>query len=214
MSVYTNQRAAIVEASRTIIRHGLTHGRTGNVSVRVDAGFLVTPTGSSLEYVLPDELSLVDLSGRHLNGPRPSKEAILHAAMLRARPDASAIVHTHSTCAAAVSCLDMPDGTEALPPLTAYFAMRVGRLLLLPYFAPGNEALVPVVESAALQGSALLLRNHGPIVAGRDLAEALDVIEEIEQTARLYLLLGDRAVRPLSEEQRQALTGPSMHGTP
>jgi ribulose-5-phosphate 4-epimerase/fuculose-1-phosphate aldolase len=108
----------------------------------------------------------------------------------------------------------MPDGTEALPPLTAYFAMRVGRLLLLPYFAPGNEALVPVVESAALQGSALLLRNHGPIVAGRDLAEALDVIEEIEQTARLYLLLGDRAVRPLSEEQRQALTGPSMHGTP
>jgi 3-dehydro-4-phosphotetronate decarboxylase len=205
MSGYLGERSAVVETARAISRHGLTHGRTGNVSVRLPVGFLVTPTGCSLESVLPDDLSVVDLSGRHLEGPRPSKEAFLHAAMLRARPDVHAVVHTHSTYAAAVSCLDLPDGSEALLPLTAYFAMRVDRMPLLPYFAPGDDALGPVAERAAADASALLLRNHGPIVAGHDLAEALDAIEEIEATARIQLLLGDRAVRPLTDDQRRAL---------
>jgi len=214
MSSYLKERSSLVEAARTIIDHGLSHGRTGNASVRVPAGFLVTPTGCSLESVLPEELSLVDLSAAHLDGPPPSKEAFLHAAMLRARPDSHAVVHTHSIYAVAVSCLDLPDGAEALPPLTAYYAMRVERLPLLPYFAPGDDTLGPVAERAAREASALLLRNHGPIVAGRDLSEAMDAIEEIEVTARLHLLLSDRAVRPLTDQQRRALAGgPSGRGT-
>jgi ribulose-5-phosphate 4-epimerase/fuculose-1-phosphate aldolase len=214
MSRYMKERSSLVEVARTIFRHGLSHGRTGNASIRVPAGFLVTPTGCSLESVLPEELSLVDLSGAHLDGPRPSKEAFLHAAMLRARPNSHAVVHTHSIYAAAVSCLDLPDGADALPPLTAYYAMRVDRLPLLPYFAPGDDTFGPVAESAARESSALLLRNHGPIVAAPDLSEAMDAIEEIEVTAHLHLLIGDRAVRPLTDQQRRDLAGgPSARAT-
>ncbi|MEV4082603.1 class II aldolase/adducin family protein, partial [Nonomuraea fuscirosea] len=116
------QRAEIIAAARSLFQRGLTHGSTGNLSVRVGEHLLVTPTGSSLGTVEADELSLIDTAaGAHVSGPRPSKEAFLHAAMLRARPEANAVVHTHSTYAAAVSCLDGLDPDDALPPLTAYF---------------------------------------------------------------------------------------------
>jgi ribulose-5-phosphate 4-epimerase/fuculose-1-phosphate aldolase len=188
-------RAAIVAAARSLFARGLTHGSTGNLSVRVGDRILVTPTGSSLGTVQPDELSVVDLAGRHLEGGRPSKEAFLHAAMLRARPDATAVVHTHSTHAAAVSCLDGLDPENAIPPLTAYFRMRIGRLPLVPFHAPGDTALEPLAERLAADHHALLLSNHGPVVAGATLGAALDAIEELEETARILLLLRGRAVR-------------------
>ena len=198
-------REEVIAAARSVFSRGLTHGSTGNISVRTADGILVTPTGSSLGSVTAEELSLIGLDGRHIDGPAPSKEAFLHAAMLRARPTAGAIVHTHSTHAAAVSCMDGLDEADALPPLTAYFAMRVGRLPLLPYFAPGDSGLEQVAESMARDHSSLLLRNHGPITAGATLSGALDAIEELEETAKVFLLLRGEPTRPLTTEQRDSL---------
>ncbi|MEU6049079.1 3-oxo-tetronate 4-phosphate decarboxylase [Streptomyces xanthochromogenes] len=199
----------IVRTARSLFSRRLTHGRTGNLSVRIPQGILVTPTGSSLGTVTVGRLSLIDAQGRHLDGPTPSKEAALHAAVLRARPTAGAVVHTHSTHAAAVSCLAELDPESTLPPLTAYFALRVGRLPLLPYYAPGDGRLADAAERAARLGHAVLLRNHGPVVAGRDLATALDALEELEETARLFLLLRGMATRPLTEAEQAALTPPA-----
>jgi len=195
-------RASMVEAARSLFARGLTHGSTGNLSVRDGDRILVTPTGGSLGSLTEDALSTIDLAGRHLDGPKPSKEAFLHAAMLRARSDDRAVVHTHSTYAAAVSCLDGLDPANVLPPLTAYFAMRVGRLPLLPFHAPGDTALEPLAERMAADRHALLLSNHGPVVSGRSLSAALDAIEELEETAKLFLLLDGRPVRLVPPEHQ------------
>ena len=202
----TSARDQIVAAARSIFSRSLTHGSTGNISVRVEGRIFVTPTGSSLGTVVADELSVIDLHGRHLDGAKPSKEAFLHAAVLRARPSATAVVHTHSTYSAAVSCLDGLDADDALPPLTAYFAMRIGRLPLLPYHAPGDDSLEPLAEAAARKNLALLLSNHGPVVAGASLTGAMDALEELEETAKLFLLLQGHRTRPLSREQADALS--------
>ena len=198
MSDFVEERAAVVEAARSIFNRMLTHGSTGNISVRAGTNILVTPTESSMGTVVADELSLIDSGGRHVSGPRPSKEAFLHAAMLRARPGDRAVVHTHSTHAVAVSCLADIDADNALPPLTAYFAMRIGRLPLLPYFAPGDRRLEHAASKAAVAHRALLLRNHGPIVAGVTVGAALDSIEELEETAKIFLILKSMTTRPLT----------------
>ncbi|MCS5722554.1 aldolase [Herbiconiux sp. CPCC 203407] len=199
----------IVAVARSIFSRSLTHGSTGNISLRTHDGILVTPTGSSLGTVEPGDLSLIDERGAHVGGARPSKEAFLHAAVLRARPSAQAVIHTHSTYSAAVSCLDDIDPASALPPLTAYFAMRIGRLPLLPYHAPGDDSLGPVAEAAARDHVALLLSNHGPVVAGASLSAALDALEELEETAKLHLLLHGRSIRPLTPTQAAALAPPA-----
>jgi ribulose-5-phosphate 4-epimerase/fuculose-1-phosphate aldolase len=194
-------RDALVALGRSLFARRFTHGRTGNLSVRLGEEMLVTPTGVSLGDLRPDLLSRVTLDGSHVDGPKPSKEAFLHAAMYRARPDEGAIVHLHSTYSVAVSVLADIDPEDAIPPLTAYYVMRVGKLPLLPYHAPGDDALEPFAEQAAADHHALLLANHGPIVAGADLAQAADAVEELEETARLFLLLQGRAIRPLTPEQ-------------
>ncbi|MFJ2158054.1 3-oxo-tetronate 4-phosphate decarboxylase [Streptomyces sp. NPDC087856] len=213
MSPYTDEwsaRVLIMTTARSLFTRGLTHGSTGNLSVRLaDGSLLLTPTGSSLGTVQETELSRTDLNGRHLEGPRPTKEAFLHAAFYRARPGAHAVVHLHSPHAAAVSCLDGVNVANALPPLTAYYAMRVGTLPLLPYHAPGDSSLEPLAERTARAHHALLLANHGPVVAGADMEAATDAIEELEATARLHLLLQGHATRPLTPEQAAALAPPS-----
>jgi ribulose-5-phosphate 4-epimerase/fuculose-1-phosphate aldolase len=198
-------RDSIVVAARSIFTRSLTHGSTGNISARLGDVILVTPTGSSLGTVTADELSVIDAAGRHVGGAKPSKESFLHAAVLRARPTANAVVHTHSTYSAAVSCLDGLDPANALPPLTAYFAMRIGKLPLVPYHAPGDDSLEALAEETAKTHLALLLSNHGPVVAGASLNAAMDAIEELEETAKLYLLLNGHKTRPLTPEQAAAL---------
>lgn len=198
-------RDAVAAAARSLFSRGLTHGSTGNIGARAGNGVLVTPTGRSLGDVTPDDLSLIDLSGQHLSGPPPTKEAFLHAAMLRARPQDNAVVHTHSTYAAAVSCLQGLDPDSALPPLTAYFVMRAGRIPLLPYHAPGDRRLGQIAESAAATANALLLSNHGPIASAASVGAALDAVEEIEETAKLFLILGDRPVHLVDDQSRAEL---------
>ncbi|MEW2078823.1 3-oxo-tetronate 4-phosphate decarboxylase [Streptomyces sp. NPDC013433] len=213
MTAYTDEPAArdlVVRTARSLFTRGLTHGSTGNLSVRLaDGTLLLTPTGSSLGTVEATELSRTDPTGRHLDGARPTKEAFLHAAFYRARPGAHAVVHLHSTHAAAVSCLADVDPADVLPPLTAYYAMRVGTLPLLPYHAPGDSALEPLAEQTARTHHALLLANHGPVIAAATLEQAADAIEELEETAKLHLLLQGHTTRPLTPEQAAALAPPS-----
>lgn len=185
----------------SIFSRGLTPGRTGNLSCRVGDEIVVTPTGASLGSLDARRLAVIDLDGRPVQGGLPTKEAAVHAALYRARPAARAVVHLHSTHAVAVSCLADIDELSAVPPLTAYFAMRVGRLPLVPYFAPGDPALGDAVGEMARHHHAMLLANHGSVVAGDDLLSAADAAEEIEETARLSLLLYGRSTRPLTAAQ-------------
>ena len=198
----------IVRLGASIFARGLTPGRTGNLSCRIGDEIVVTPTGASLGSLDAGRLAIIDLDGRPVRGHLPTKEAAMHAALYRSRPAARAVVHLHSTHAVAVSCLADVDEHSALPPLTAYFAMRVGRLPLVPYFAPGDPALATAVEEMAHEPHAMLLANHGSVVAGDDLLLAADAAEEIEETARLALLLHDRPTRPLTVAQVSAL-GPA-----
>ena len=194
-------REELCVLGRSLFERGLTHGRTGNISVRTGSGFLMTPTGASLGALDPARLSLLNGDGAHVGGDVPTKEALLHLAMYRARSGDGAVVHLHSGHAVAVSVLADVDPANALPPLTAYQAMRVGTLPLLPYHAPGDPALAEIVGEAARKHHALLLSNHGPIVSGSTLVVAADVIEELEATANLWLRVRHEAVRCLTPAQ-------------
>jgi ribulose-5-phosphate 4-epimerase/fuculose-1-phosphate aldolase len=192
---------AIVDTGALLAGRGLAPGTSGNLGVRVDDEVVLTPTGTELGALGPFEPALVGLDGTHRSGPPPTKEWAVHVAMLRARPDAGAVVHLHSPHAVAVSCLAGLDPDDVLPPLTAYFVMRVGRLVLVPYMPPGDPALGDAVGAAALESAALLLANHGLVAAGRDLTDARTIAEEIETTARLFLLIGDRPVSLLTTSE-------------
>jgi ribulose-5-phosphate 4-epimerase/fuculose-1-phosphate aldolase len=194
-------RDELCRAARSMFDRGLTHGSTGNLSVRVERGYLLTPTGASLGSLDPARLSRLDPEGRHVEGDAPTKEAVLHLGMYRARPALGAVVHLHSTHSVAVSVLEGAAADDVLPPLTAYYVMRVGSLPLIGYFPPGDVALAAAVEAKARTHHALLLANHGPVVGGTSLAAAVDATEELEATARLYLLLRGERVRALSPEQ-------------
>ena len=197
--------ADIAALGKSLFDRRLTFGRTGNISVRDGDTILVTPTGGSLGALTADDMSIIDLSGRHIDGAKPSKEAFLHAAVYRTRPNAGAVVHTHSTYSVAVSVLaDLPP-EDLLPPLTAYYVMRVGTLPLVPYHAPGDASLEGLAEQVAAGHHAFVLANHGPVVAGTDLASAADALEELEETAKLYLLLHGHRTRPLTADQATAL---------
>ena len=198
-------RDALADRARSLYERGYAHGSSGNLSVRVADGVLVTPTGSCLGRLDPARISKIAPDGRTLSGDPPSKEAFLHLAVYASRPSAGAIVHLHCTCAVAVSCLVHDDPRNVLPPLTAYHVMRVGALPLVPYFAPGDRALAAAVGALATSHRAVLLANHGPVVAGTSLDDAVDSAEELEQTARLSLLLANRATAPLSAERVAAL---------
>ena len=197
----TQLRDALVERGKSLYDRGYAHGSSGNLSVRLKDGVLITPTGSSLGRLDPVRLAKVDFDGTPVAGDPPSKEAFLHLAMYAERPSARAIVHLHCTCAVAVSCLVHADPRNVLAPLTAYHVMRVGVLPLIPYHRPGDRALAEAVRRAAANHRAVLLANHGPVVAGKSLDDAVDSAEELEQTAELSLLLGDRRVNALTPAQ-------------
>jgi len=200
-----DDRESLCRLGCSLFERGLTHGSTGNLSIRTEGGFLMTPTGSSLGTLDPARLSVLDRDGRLLAGDAPTKEASLHLAMYAARPGDRALVHLHSTHSVAVSILDGVDAEDAMPPLTAYYAMRVGRLPLAPYFPPGDPLLADAVGALAAKHHAILLANHGPVVSGTSLAAAGDAIEELEATAKLWLLVRQERVRALTREQVEEL---------
>jgi len=200
-------RDEIVETGRMLYARGLSPGTSGNLSVRTDGGFLMTPTNSSLGSLHAERLSVLDSNGKHVAGDPPTKEAWLHMAMYAERADAQAIVHLHSTYSVAVACIDDVNEEDVLPPLTPYYVMRVGRLPLVPYGRPGDDSLAGVVREGARRSAALLLANHGPIVAAPTLAQAAAAAEEIEETAKLVLLTHGLKTRLLTPQQLDELRG-------
>jgi 3-dehydro-4-phosphotetronate decarboxylase len=201
-------REQIVLIGKSIYDRGLTHGSTGNISVRLDDGWLMTPTSSSLGWLDPATLSKLDLKGALVSGDAPTKESFLHRAVYDERDDAGAIVHMHSTHSVAVSCLPDTDPECVLPPLTPYSLMQCGRVPMLPYFKPGDMALADAIRGIAGKHAAVLLANHGPVVAGKTLQTALYATEELEATAKLHLLTRGLDPRILTAEQIAALSLP------
>ena len=165
----------------------------------------MTPTGSSMGNLDPNEISKLDLSGNLISGNNPTKESFLHIAMYDERPDSRAVVHLHSTHSVAVSCLADIDKENVLPPITAYYVMKIGTLPLVPYFPPGDINLAKAVKEMASDHHAVLLANHGPVVAGKTLEDAVYAIEELEETARLFLLLKNMKTQYLNQNQVNAL---------
>ena len=197
----TDAREQLAATGKSMFERRLTFGSSGNISVKSGDGWLMSPTNVSLGALDPARLSQLDSSGKHTAGDAPTKESFLHLAMYRERAGAGAVVHLHSTHSVAVSCLDGIDAEDLLPPITAYYVMRVGKLPLIPYYAPGDPTLGEAVGKVAAKHSAVLLANHGPVVAGSSLSAAVNAIEELEETARLYLLLHGRPTRYLTPEQ-------------
>lgn len=197
----SRQRELIVDFGKSLFERGLTAGSSGNLSVRLSDGWLLTPTNASLGRLDPAQLSKLDWDGNLISGAPPSKEAFLHRAMYEERGSAGAIVHLHSTHSAAVSCMCGLNHDDCIPPLTPYFVMKVGRLPLVPYHRPGDPALAGAIGAMARKHSAVLLANHGPVVSGTSLEAAVYAAEELEETAKLFLLLRDVPTRPLDAEQ-------------
>jgi ribulose-5-phosphate 4-epimerase/fuculose-1-phosphate aldolase len=201
MSNEDRLRDELVMLGRSLYDRGLAHGSAGNLSVKLSDGWLMSPTNSCLGRLDPARLSRLDAQGRLVDGDAPSKETFLHLAMYGERTSCGAVVHLHSVHAVAVSCLDGLDPEDAFPPITAYAVMQVGRLALVPYFPPGDPALAEAVRSVASKHHSILLANHGPVVAGSSLSAAVGAVEELEQTARLMLLLDGHRTRLLGPSQ-------------
>ena len=200
-----SERDSICRLAKSLFDRGLTIGSSGNISVRLADGWLMTPTGSSMGNLDPNEISKLDLNGNLISGKSPTKESFLHIAMYDERPDSGAVVHLHSTHSVAVSCLAGIDKKNVLPAITAYYVMKIGKLPLVPYFPPGDINLAKAVKEMASNHHAVLLANHGPVVAGKTLEDAVYAIEELEETARLFLLLRNMKTQYLNEKQVKTL---------
>jgi len=194
-------REQIATLGKSLYERGLAHGSAGNISAKLADGWLMTPTNSCLGRLDPARLSKLDAGGKLVSGDKPSKEVFLHTCMYRERAGCGAVVHLHSVHAVAVSCLDGIDAGNVFPPITAYAVMQVGALALVPYYPPGDEALAEAVRKVAGKHHAVLLANHGPVVAGTTLDAAVNAMEELEQTAKLYLLLQGKPTRYLTPAQ-------------
>ncbi|MFT2211339.1 aldolase [Rhizobium giardinii] len=195
-------REEICRYGRSLFERGLTPGSSGNISLRLeDGGWLVTPTNASLGFLDPARISRLDAEGRHLAGDKPTKEIPLHTALYDTRGSARAIVHLHSTHAVALTMLPEIDPRAALPPMTPYYLMRAGETALVPYYRPGDPAVADAIRGLAGKYSSVLLANHGPVVAGDSLEAAVFATEELEETAKLYLLLRNLNPRYLSPAQ-------------
>ena len=201
-------RELVCRMGRSLFERGLTPGSSGNISVRLDGGgWLCTPTNASLGFLDPARLSRLDADGRLVEGDPPTKEVPLHTALYDSRPASGAIVHLHSTHSVAVSMLPDVDPADVLPPLTAYYLMRVGRTALIPYHRPGDPAVGDAIRGLAGRYSAVLLSNHGPVVAGDTLEAAVWATEELEETAKLHLLLHGRRPRMVPDDEVSRLRG-------
>lgn len=200
MSAENRIRDEIARLSKSLFDRGFSVGSAGNISAAVEDGILMTPTNSCLGFLDPARISKLDLDGRHISGAKPSKEVFLHRAFYETRPQTGAVVHLHSTFATALSCLADIDPDDCIPPLTPYVVMRVGQVKLLPYVKPGDESMGDMIRKLGGRYAAVLLANHGPVVTGKDIASAVYAAEELEETAKLLVLLRDAPKRMLSPE--------------
>lgn len=202
MTAEAKAREEMAMLAASLFARGFSVGSAGNISMRLEDGYLITPTNSCLGRLDPARIAKLDRTFAHVGGDRPSKEVFMHRAFYAARADAGAVVHLHSTWATAVSCLEEVDQANPIPPLTPYFVMRIGRVLpIVPYYRPGDPAMEPAIAAAAREARAVLLGNHGPVVSAATLADAVHAAEELEEAAKLFMLLRRERVRPLTPAQ-------------
>ena len=194
-------RQEMARLCASLFQRGYSVGTAGNVSARLPDGILMTPTNSTLGAIDPDRIAKVDMSGRHVAGDKPSKEVFLHQAFYETRPETGAVVHLHSTWSTALSCLADTDPDDAVPPITPYVVMRVGTVKMVPYVRPGDPAAAALIRDLEGRYAAVLLANHGPVVAGRDLFSAVCAAEELEETAKLLVALRGMKTRLLTGAQ-------------
>ena len=198
---HSSEREALCNAGAHLSARGFSPGTSGNISMRVDGGWIVSPTNAALGSLQPESLAFIDAQGVHAGGDAPTKEKFLHAAVYAARNDFGAIVHLHSTHAVAYACLRDLDAGDAFPPITPYTVMRLGRVAVVPYVRPGDSRLGELVAETAHRHHAILLANHGPVVAASSLDAAIAAIEELEESAKLFFLLHGHKAQFLTDEQ-------------
>ncbi|GKW03710.1 3-oxo-tetronate 4-phosphate decarboxylase [Pectobacterium versatile] len=195
-------REEMVKLGASFFQRGYATGSAGNLSLLLDDGtLLATPTGSCLGELDAERLSKVSMSGEWISGDKPSKEVSFHLSIYRNDPECKAIVHLHSTYLTALSCLEGLDTQDAIKPFTPYVVMRVGKVPVVPYYRPGDARLGEDLAKLASRYKAFLLANHGPVVTGKDLRAAADNMEELEETAKLIFILGDRKIRYLTADE-------------
>ncbi len=198
----TQLREHVCLLAKSLFDRGLTGGSTGNISARTsDGGLLVSPTGTSFGRLDPARLSHFDPSGKQVSGDAPTKEMALHSAFYETRSTAGAVVHLHSCHSVALSMTPDVDADNFLPPLTPYAIMKLGKVKLLPFFMPGDPAMGEAVRGLAGKRTAVMLANHGPVVAGKDVEAACNAIEELEDTARLAMMLRGTRAASLTDQQ-------------
>ena len=195
-------RRTLVSLSASLFARGYSVGGAGNISARLpDGNILATPTNASLGRLNEERLAKVSIDGAQISGDKMSKEVPFHLALYRERADCQAIVHLHSTYLTALSCCEGLDPDDTIRPFTPYYVMRVGRMPLIPYIRPGSAKIAEELVKRAHDASAFLLANHGPVVMGSSLTEAVNNAEELEETARLLFILGERKIRYLTESE-------------
>jgi ribulose-5-phosphate 4-epimerase/fuculose-1-phosphate aldolase len=199
-------RGAMVRHGYSIFMRGLSKGDSGNMSLRLpDGTYLISPTGVSLGRLKAGNLSRLNANGTPFCGAPPTKEVFMHLACYAANPECQAVVHLHSPKATAFSCLTDLDPDDCLPPVTPYFAMRIGKLALVPYCRPGSPEIGEHIARVMPGRTAVLLANHGPVVCGKSLDDAVNNAEEIESAADLYFTLYGHSRRVLTPEERAEL---------
>lgn len=194
-------RQDLVRYARSMYERGYSSGGAGNISLKLpDGNVLATPTNSSFGDLDVEELSKVTMQGELLSGQKASKEVLMHLAMYRQRPQCGGIVHLHSPWLTALSCMPDLNYENALPPITPYYVMRVGKLPVVPYIRPGSPLIADEVEKLAINHNSILLANHGPIISGKNIREAVFNAEELEETAKLYFMLKPFGMNTLTPE--------------
>jgi 3-dehydro-4-phosphotetronate decarboxylase len=204
-------REAMCRVGASLYARGYVHATAGNISVRTETGFLITPTDACLGRLDPAQLAEVDAAGVQIGGARASKTLVLHRRIYAADPEAACVIHTHSTHLVALTLAGVWRADDIVPPITPYFVMKVGHVPLIPYHRPGDPRVgdevarrIAAMRAAGTPLRAVMLDRLGPNVWQRSPDEASAVLEELEETARLWLLARP-APAPLTPEQIDAL---------
>jgi len=185
-------RNEICEIGRDLYGRGHTAGSAGNISARLPDGWLITPTDVCLGRLTPDGIAKVDLDGKWVSGPKPSKTVVLHRSIYERRPDCNGIIHTHSTHLVALTLAGVFSADAIMPPITPYQVMKIGRVPLIAYERPGSPKAAARVAGLATSVQGVMLERLGPVVWGATVTKASDALAELEETARLWLLTNPR----------------------
>lgn len=193
-------RKKIVQTCFYLFNRGFAHGSSGNISIKTEKGYATTPTGSSFKDLTETDVSFLDEVGNLISGKKPTKEVPLHLAWYKANPDHNAVIHLHSAFATAVSCLEDLDSHNVLPALTPYQIMKIGKVPLIPYEKPGDIKLAESIEKMGKGSRAVLMSNHGLVCGEENIDAAVEIVEELEATCRLFFILDGKKIHYLSKE--------------